>query len=241
VKLLVVSAAWGLGCGHSAGAPDAPIIDGSRETCTPFSVSGPGGQSPGRPAWTGSEWAIGRPGLYTRIEEAGTLTTMPLPDLTDEPLAWDGVELGFYAKTPTPHIALFTPGHISTLHDAPPIGTPQASETGDVAPDPSGAARIQALFSDMNTTGHPIANRGWSDGTVSTVSSFGTESGPLAWNGDVFITAEAGTDTYYDASFQPVVTRADAVPAGDVIGIAATKRRALVMLTSSSADVEYVQ
>lgn len=64
---------------------------------------------------------------------------------------------------------------------------------------------------------------------------------PLAWNGDVFITYDGSAAVYYDATFQPVVTRPLDGESGRLIGVTATRRRALMMFTSGSADVEYRQ
>lgn len=68
---------------------------------------------------------------------------------------------------PLPHIALFTPGDVSTLHDSPSFGSfPGTSPTGSVRGDPSGAPRIEAYFT-ANGVFH-----GFSD-SPETIESYG--------------------------------------------------------------------
>jgi hypothetical protein len=143
--------------------------------CRPFSVTAPGDQSEVQPVWAGDSWAIARQGVYVHIDEAGAVTEMSLPDLPLESFAYDGVELGYYVAKPQPHIALFTPGDVSTLHASPSFTVDNARETASVRGDPSGAPRIDAYFTDEARATHH-----WSDGTVGDSNELETVSIALA-------------------------------------------------------------
>lgn len=136
--------------------------DAAPGTCTPFSVTAPGGTAEVQPIWAGDSWAIAAGG-YVRIDAAGTVTTPFLSDVPQRAFAWDGVELGYYVATPVPHVALFTPGDVSTLHSSPPLGSGPGG-TGSVRPDPTGASRIEAYFNEAGAYDSG-ATYGWSDGT----------------------------------------------------------------------------
>ena len=156
MKLAAVSAVLVGACGgHGASHVDAAA------RCRPFFVTAPGDASEVQPVWADDSWAIARPGTYVRIDDAGTLTNASLPGLDGTSIAYDGVELGYFVPTPVPHVALFTPGDVSTLHDSPAFGTSPAY-AGTVAADPSGAPRIAAYFSFSQAGGQTW---GWSDGT----------------------------------------------------------------------------
>lgn len=261
--------------------------------------------------------------MYVRITAVGGLTTTPLADLTDEPLAWNGSELAYYVAMPSPHLVLFALDDVGTAHSVALAGSAYSGASADVAPSPSHGSAFEVFYT-VNDNGKPAATRAYSDGTSTSpgtitvalglspdgnlaavgkwygspgagelwedfVESTGGGPGgsltsdphqapsgefdivggasitivrngiktwkldttgttvlpgmpPLAWNGDVFITA-SGRDVVYDdaASFQPIVTRPNALPAGDLVGVGATKRRALFMLAADTGDVEYVQ
>jgi len=171
-RLITTATLLAAGCGDNASATHDAILDGSREICTPFSVTAQvNATTPLQPVWAGDAWAMAGQGVYVRIDDAGTVIATPLPDLPGgESFGWDGVELGYYVQTPLPHIALFTPGDVSTLHASPSFGTDKASAQASVRGDPTGAPRIEAFFTD-EPSGLPVAVHGWSDGTQRALGS----------------------------------------------------------------------
>lgn len=313
MRLLGVLTLLAAGCsGHGHGS------DAASNVCRPFSVTARGDQSEVQPVWAGDSWAIARPGVYVAIDGGGTVTDTPLPELPMESFAWDGVELGYYVATPLPHLMLFSAGDVTTLHSSPSFPTTLAvSATASVRADPTGAARIEAFF----TQGNVDAIFGWSDGSymhefsdrgsvalalapdgtgdvhgewpagpgtpnppweilangvplataqapqppfpaggqmvasnnvaivrhvlgdwkVANGAATPIDMPPLAWNGEAFVSADAGALVLHDRDFQPAQAPAVTVPDAPLLGVGATRQRALLVFASASTEVTYVQ